>query len=231
MFVTILDYDKKYNILRMIRGDHTVVELVKNKEKFGITTAWSGAFINPFLPFIEWKREGKISQDLMKSDGLEVIKMPLDYVLEQERRRLISLRHGKMFFNLCSPTDGLITQPGTATALPHFEKIARCEACSRQLNLKARIRLNPHCPVNAELSDDLTFVTCTIAPRTGPSFSAALHRTLLEYITSSSEAVSGKRVAQIEDKIFDVVVSDWLYIDSEGGTTTQPTVIFITLRD
>ena len=266
-FGNVLQYDEKHNIVSMVRGEHTVVEVLdlavdssgSGSTGSGSTGSGSGSggvacgdggwwrgqqvLVQARLPVVEWGPGGAGVGHLAAREERSTLTRAggeaLSCLLEHERRRLTSLRQGKMYFNHVTaagpPGGGLAAEGGGG---------ARCEACRRRLLRNVELLFLSSSSSSSSSSSVSTaaasavstgagagagYELYTFLSQSGTAITAELHASLL---AATFPAVTAADVA--EDALaganggrcrVDAIVTDWIYLDSDGCTTTRSTVI------
>lgn len=238
-FGIITMYDDKHNILSMSRGEHTYVEVMDPSKSCSMREtldqgSWRCAvLIQPTLPAVRWRCMMASISDTEKGTKEDMAR-----VLDNERRRLISLRQGKRFYDLVSDHSSNTVQFEGVDLEENIFKVvaARCEACSRHLFLGAMVKLlsddadesvdrDPHDSTVSALITTSDSVAVSGTPTCTAPFVVDLHQTLLAQIVEKGKEDS----CGWSGGVADIIVTDRMYLDSDGGTSTRPTVVYIRL--
>ena len=212
-----VEFDEKHNILSMLRGEHTAVDVIQPGDQ-RLCPANSRVLLCKNYSVLEWECHG---------EWLSAPDIDLTILFDDERRRMSSLRRGNKYFRHANngresqvvTSVGAVSENGGSVMV---RGIAQCEACCR--NLMVSVLVQPIDEVHdMSPGDERKTYACKVVSRDGGTIVADMH-------TSLVYNKSGTIVSEWLNRELDVVVADWIYIDNDGCTMTRPTIIFIRKR-
>jgi len=235
---TVVMYDDKHNVLSMCRGEHTTVDIVGLRPEgrdCGVV------LVQSTLPMMQWRGSLVSSLETSSVAGIthsegddkreECVNMVgFSSLLEHERRRLASLRQGKLYFNLLSDVPAMgskrVDQSGCEEVVAGMP--ALCEACTRRYLLGATVQLQNdsdlgHLDVHTDtLAATVTSAAGVVTPNVN------IHRCMLSLATEASCSFAADKSGQCwSGGVADVVITDRVYLDSDGGTSTRTMLTYL----